>query len=81
MNGAPLPTRSGTTPPKDDDFAFIDAPGRTAAVIGPGYHRDLTTTEFYNAAEAIFGPARNGTDREFDVWKAVALQGTSTAAA
>lgn len=61
----------------DDGMVVIAAPDRTTAVIGPGYYRTLGTDEFVSAATVLLGPAHKGTTRQYDVWKAVALQGQS----
>jgi hypothetical protein len=64
--------------PDDDGMRVIAAPNRTTAVIGPGYYRKLPTDEFVSAATVLLGEAHVGTERMYDVWKAVALQGQST---
>lgn len=79
LNAAPLATGkvvpSKPDKPTDDDFVVIYSDGRGYAAVGAGYFRGLPTEEFVGAATALFGPAKEGNDREFDVWKANALQG------
>lgn len=50
---------------------------RGPAVIGPGYIRDLNSEQL-EAAKKLSGEPVQGTDRAFDVWKAIATQGQVT---
>ncbi|MBF4582484.1 M23 family metallopeptidase [Curtobacterium sp. VKM Ac-2865] len=76
--GAPYANDS-TAPstPRDDDFTIIKSPGRGAAVLGAGYFRALPTEEFETCARALFGDPVIGNDRQFDVWKSIAISGTA----
>lgn len=65
--------------PRDDDFALIKSPGRGAAIIGAGYFRALPTAEFEACGLALAGQPFEGNDREFDLWKSIALSGTTAA--
>lgn len=76
------PKSDGSTAPatpRDDDFTLIKSPGRGAAIIGAGYFRALPTAEFETCAVSLAGPAVEGNDRQFDVWKSIALSGTVAA--
>lgn len=74
---APL-ANDTTSPPQqlDDELIIIKSSGRGAAVVGPGYFRALPTAEFQACAVALLGDPLTGNDREFDVWKSIALSGT-----
>jgi len=58
-----------------DDMAVISSPGRGTAVVGPGYFRQLNAEEAGNTAP--FGPVVQGNDRQFDLWRSIALGGTT----
>jgi len=58
-----------------DDMAVISSPGRGTAVVGPGYFRQLNAEEAGNTAP--FGPVVQGNDRQFDLWRSMALGGTT----
>jgi hypothetical protein len=53
---------------------IIQSPGRGSAVVGPGYFRALSDEQFA-AAKILYGTVQTGNDRQFDVWKAISLQG------
>jgi hypothetical protein len=73
----PLATDSSAPEaPRDDDFRLIKSPGRGSAIVGAGYFRALPTAEFEACGLALAGPPIEGNDREFDVWKSIALSGT-----
>ena len=75
-NGGPPPA---DPIPQEDDMRLIQAPNRGIAVIGPGYYRHLNAEEAANAV-AIAGPAVGGNDRQFDLWRSIALSGVTTSA-
>lgn len=56
---------------------LIQSTGRGIAVIGPGYFRGLKNQEDLQQAIILWGNPVVGNDRQFDVWKAIALQGTT----
>ncbi|MFJ6171973.1 hypothetical protein [Curtobacterium sp. NPDC092190] len=56
---------------------LIQAPGRGIAVVGAGYYKVLKAGEEVEQAVKLWGNPLIGNDRQFDVWKAIALQGTS----
>jgi len=64
-----------TAPTFGDDMAVISSPGRGTAVVGPGYFRQLNAEEAGNTAP--FGPVVQGNDRQFDLWRSMALGGTT----
>ncbi|MFJ6171972.1 M23 family metallopeptidase [Curtobacterium sp. NPDC092190] len=75
--GAPFANDSSApSTPRDPYLKVIKSPGRGMAVVGAGYFRDLPTKEFQQCAEALWGDAMPGNDRQFDLWKAISLQGT-----
>jgi hypothetical protein len=57
-----------------DDMAIITAPNRPAAVVGPGYFRELNKEEWENHGGA-FGPVIAGNDRQWDLRRSVATSG------
>ncbi|PYY40776.1 hypothetical protein [Curtobacterium sp. MCPF17_046] len=57
---------------------IISSPGRGEAVVGPGYFRALNDEQL-TAAKKIYGAVQTGNDREFDLWRAISLQGTTAA--
>jgi hypothetical protein len=70
QGGQPAPTVSG-----ESDMAVISSPGRGTAVVGPGYFRQLNAEEAGNTAP--FGPVIQGNDRQFDLWRSMALGGVT----
>ncbi|WP_439693319.1 hypothetical protein ACRQ4B_03610 [Curtobacterium sp. SP.BCo] len=56
---------------------LIQSTNRGIAVVGPGYFRGLKNQEELQSAIKVWGNPIVGNDRQFDVWKAIALQGTS----
>ncbi|WIB26574.1 M23 family metallopeptidase [Curtobacterium sp. MCSS17_015] len=70
---------SAPAAPRDDDFALIKSPGRGSAVIGAGYFHALPSAEFEACALVLAGEPIEGNDREFDLWKSIALSGTTAA--
>lgn len=64
----------------EDDLIAISAPNRGGAVIGPGYYHSLLTEEWQNV-DAIVTRKVEGNDRQFDLWREIALGGTATGAA
>lgn len=77
LNAPKANDNTAPTAPRDDDFRLIKSPGRGAAIVGAGYFRALPTAEFESCGVALAGEPIEGNDRQFDVWKAIALQGTS----
>jgi hypothetical protein len=69
-SGSAAPNISG-----ESDMAVISSPGRGTAVVGPGYFRPLNAEEAGNTAP--FGPVIQGNDRQFDLWRSMALSGTT----
>lgn len=60
----------------EDDMITIHAPNRGIALIGPGYYKSLTPEEAENSA-AIVSKQVSGNDRQFDLWRQMALGGDS----
>ncbi|MCJ1715036.1 hypothetical protein ACLBWP_14695 [Microbacterium sp. M1A1_1b] len=56
---------------------LIQSTNRGIAVVGAGYFRGLKNQEELQVAIKAWGQPVTGNDREFDVWKAIALQGTT----
>lgn len=60
---------------------IISSPGRGQAIIGAGYFRQLSGAN--NSEEVIeaekIATVVQGNDREFDVWKSIAIQGVAAA--
>lgn len=67
-----------TPPEEENEMRLIQSTGRGIALIGAGYYRHLANSEEVACAVAIAGSPVAGNDRQFDVWKAIALQGTRT---
>ena len=65
----PLPILEG------DEMYRIQATNRGIGIIGPGYYRHLYTSEEVANSEAIITKHLDGTDREYDLWRSMALQG------
>lgn len=60
----------------EDDMILIESlPDRGRALIGPGYFRKLNNSEELQAAAQLASKTLTGNARQFDVWKAIALQG------
>ncbi|MFC4223797.1 M23 family metallopeptidase [Lysinibacter cavernae] len=53
----------------------IQSPGRGIALIGAGYFRKLHTTEEVEQSAAIIAKHVNGNDRQFDLWRSMAVGG------
>lgn len=68
-------------PPMEDDMYLISAPGRGQALIGPGYYRHLVTPEEVEAAAPIVTRTLAGNDRQWDLWRSLALEGTGATVA
>ncbi|WP_181420585.1 D-alanyl-D-alanine carboxypeptidase family protein [Curtobacterium sp. MCPF17_046] len=68
---------SGADRATDEDMRLIQSGGRGIAAIGPGYFFQLPEGEFVTAATKLWGDPYIGNDREFDLWRAIVLQGTS----
>ncbi len=64
--------------PLDDDMKMIQSTGRGIAVVGPGYYRHLQTTEEVQAAVTLVGKPLIGNDRQFDLWRSIAIHGQVT---
>jgi hypothetical protein len=73
----PLPPTPGPTPMEDDEMIRIFAPGRGFAVIGPGYYKPLTEEE-YQQSEPLVTKTLEGSDRQFDIWRAIAHHGVAS---
>ncbi|MET3637446.1 MULTISPECIES: hypothetical protein [Curtobacterium] len=56
---------------------LIQSTNRGIAIIGPGYFKGLSAGEEVTQAVNLWGSPTIGNDRQFDVWKAIALQGTT----
>jgi murein DD-endopeptidase MepM/ murein hydrolase activator NlpD len=61
----------------EDEMISIHAPNRGIAVIGPGYYKSLTPEEAENVV-AITTKQISGNDRQFDLWRNMALGGEHT---
>ncbi len=81
INSAPLAGGgTGTPQPQPqpilkDDMIRISSPSRGYAIIGPGYFRQLTTQEEIDHAGPIVSGSLAGNDRQFDLWRSMALHG------
>lgn len=64
----------------EDHMIKISSPGRGSALIGPGYYRKLNTQEEIDQCAPLVSASHNGNDRQFDLWKSMALSGTAAAA-
>lgn len=60
---------------EEDDMITIHAPNRGVALIGPGYFKSLTPEEAENSG-AIVTKQIDGNDRQFDLWRQMALGGS-----
>lgn len=68
---------SGSDRATDDDMRVIQSAGRGIALIGSGYFYQLPEGEFVSAATKLWGDPFIGNDRQFDLWRAMVLQGTT----
>ncbi|MDM7888498.1 M15 family metallopeptidase [Curtobacterium sp. RHCJP20] len=68
---------SGSDRSTDDDMRVIQSAGRGIALIGSGYFYQLPEGEFVSAATKLWGDPFIGNDRQFDLWRAMVLQGTT----
>lgn len=59
----------------DDKMIRIQSPGRGIALIGAGYYRHLSNAEEVNESGAIIEKHLSGNDRQFDIWKTLAVGG------
>ncbi|SEM73192.1 M23 family metallopeptidase [Cryobacterium luteum] len=53
----------------------IQSPGRGIALIGAGYYRHLTSNEEVEQSHPLVTKHLNGNDRQFDLWKTMAVDG------
>lgn len=72
-DGAPAPDDV----PEDIDMRVIQSKNRGSAVVGPGYFNELNAEELPVAIK-LYGKPTVGNDREFDLAKAIAVQGLSS---
>ncbi|MFT4211423.1 MAG: M15 family metallopeptidase [Microbacterium sp.] len=63
---------------ESDEMIRISAPNRGIAIIGAGYFRQLQDNEEVSAAESIVSKTLEGNDRQFDLWKSIAISGSSS---
>jgi hypothetical protein len=70
-------------PPKpktEDEMILIEAlPDRGRALVGPGYYRKIANSEELTAAAQLASKTLSGNARNFDVWKALCIQGANAA--
>lgn len=66
-----------TAPPRlGDETTVIHAPNRPFALVAPGFYRELNDEERQNVALFTGGRgAVEGNDRQFDLWRSIALSG------
>jgi murein DD-endopeptidase MepM/ murein hydrolase activator NlpD len=64
-------------PEQEEDPVFIRivSPGRGWALIGPGYFRSIAAGEEQEQSKHLYTKTLEGNDRQFDVWKSLALDG------
>lgn len=74
--GGARPFPPAPIPLLEDDMMTIHAPNRGIAIIGPGYYKSLTPEEAENSA-AIVTKQISGNDRQFDLWRQMAIGGNS----
>ncbi len=77
--GAPTFPATNTVPKpaiQEEPMFIISSPGRGQSLIGAGYYRWLQTPEEVTAARSI-ATVLEGNDRQFDLWRSIALQGVS----
>ncbi len=73
--------RDMVDPPLDlwkDDMRLIQSPARGMALVGAGYFRKLTTMEEVQQAMVLVGKPLIGNDRQFDLWRSIAIHGVRT---
>jgi hypothetical protein len=76
-----ISARLGSTPPPPtigtlgDKLIRIQAPNRGIALIGAGYYRSLANTEEVQASDPIIERHVSGNDRQFDLWRSLAVGG------
>lgn len=74
----PAPARPAAPIPaidlEEDDMIRINSPKYGYAIIGPGHYRELKTSEEINAAVSIVSKSETGTDRQFEVWRDMAMR-------
>lgn len=58
-----------------DEMIRIQSENRGIALIGPGYFRHLSSDEEVGASDAIISKHVSGNDRQFDLWKSLAVGG------
>lgn len=63
---------------KDEEMIRIQSTARGIALIGPGYFRHLTTNEEVEASTALVSKTLVGNDRQFDLWRSLAIGGQSS---
>ncbi|MFB7843104.1 M23 family metallopeptidase [Microbacterium sp. NPDC056052] len=66
------------TLPLEDNMIKISSPNRGTALVGPGYVRQLTTQEEIDNSGPMVSASYNGNDRQFDLWRSMAVGGTRT---
>lgn len=64
--------------PMEDNMIKISSPNRGTALVGPGYVRQLTTQEEIDNSGPLVSASYNGNDRQFDLWRSMAVGGTRT---
>lgn len=70
----PIPAKT----PLEDEMILIESlPKRGRALVGPGYYREVADGEQLKAASRLASKKLKGNARQFDVWKALALQGVT----
>lgn len=75
MTGAPAGGGGTPLPTLEDEMIRIQSPARGIAIIGPGYYRHLDTNEEVEQSGPIITKHLNGNDRQFDLWRSMALNG------
>lgn len=58
----------------------IQSPARGIALVGPGYFRLLRNNEEVQNSDPLIVKHVNGNDRQFDLWRSMALDGNSAKA-
>ncbi|MET4703102.1 hypothetical protein [Frigoribacterium sp. UYMn621] len=78
--GTPITPTPTATPPLvlEDTMIRIQSPARGIALIGPGYFRSLTSDEEVQNSDQIITSSAIGNDRQFDLWRSMAVGGTSS---
>lgn len=63
---------------EDTEMILLESlPDRGRALVGPGYFRPLRNSEELREAAKLATTTMRGNARQFDVWKAIVLQGTT----